>query len=390
MRGLENAVVRLLKVCPFYGHLLLGLRRQTTCGDGAVGITVTHGVPTLHVDAAAFAAYAPAEQEALLVHVLKHLLHLHPLRRKEHHPLLWDVACDLAINPTIDDLPVEAPQPGRYRLAKGLAAEEYYRALRRPFDTGNLSGDGYGTADATSSGTVSDAGAAKTFGPQAPLDNHRVWESAESTPQRLAETAVRCLVTQAFRQSGGEVPGDVRALAEGWLKPSPIPWQQVLRQFVGTVGRVGRTSTWMREHRRFQHDTPGQRKQRRLNLLVGVDVSDSTDQQALREAFARELLRIAAGRDSQLTVIYAGSRIHRIECFSGRREVAEIYRGGGFTDLRPVFAHVCTMQPRPAAVIYLTDGYGPAPQRQEIPTLWVLTGNGKKPAPWGVELRLGT
>ena len=46
------------------------------------------------------------------------------------------------------------------------------------------------------------------------------------------------------------------------------------------------------------------------------------------------------------------------------------------------------MQPRPAAIIYLTDGYGEAPERAEFPTLWVLTADGRKPAPWGVELRL--
>jgi len=46
------------------------------------------------------------------------------------------------------------------------------------------------------------------------------------------------------------------------------------------------------------------------------------------------------------------------------------------------------MHPRPAAIIYLTDGYGPAPEEMEFPTLWVLTPDGKKPVEWGVELRL--
>ena len=65
-----------------------------------------------------------------------------------------------------------------------------------------------------------------------------------------------------------------------------------------------------------------------------------------------------------------------------------MYRGGGFTDLRPVFEYARTMQPRPAAIIYLTDGYGPAPEQSDIPTLWVLSPDGKKPVTWGLELRL--
>ena len=44
----------------------------------------------------------------------------------------------------------------------------------------------------------------------------------------------------------------------------------VLRQFIATAGRVGRRSSWLRENRRFGHETPGTRKRHRLALLVGV------------------------------------------------------------------------------------------------------------------------
>ena len=177
-------------------------------------------------------------------------------------------------------------------------------------------------------------------------------------------------------------------MVNGLLQPAPIPWRQVLRQFVATAGRTGRSSTWMREHRRFEQMTPGIRKRRRLNLLVGVDVSDSTNIIELREAFGAELLNLARGRDCQLTVVYANSRIQRVEAFSNSSFVAPRYDGGGFTDLRPLFEYAKTLHPRPAAVIYLTDGIGPVPEQMEFPTLWVLTQEGEQPAPWGVELRL--
>jgi len=117
-------------------------------------------------------------------------------------------------------------------------------------------------------------------------------------------------------------------------------------------------------------------------------VSDSTDIVELREAFARELSQIARGRDALITVLYANSRIQRVESFRGCPAVVESHHGGGFTDLRPVFDYARTMRPLPAAVIYLTDGIGPAPERMEFPTLWVLTKEGERPVPWGVELRL--
>ena len=388
MLAVQNAVIRLLKTRPFYGHLLLGLRRRVAASG--IGITINNGLPTLVVAPDEFATFTAAEQEALLEHLLKHLLHLHPLRGKERHHGTWDLCCDLAINPTIKGLPPGAVQPGRYRLPEGWAAEEYYRELHLPFDTGNLEGSGHGNA-AEDLGTHSEKGSAEevpTRDHGAAIDDHHLWSEAESTPLRLGEEVVRRLVETAWQQSLGEVPGELQALVGSWLTPPPLPWPQILRQFVATAGRVGRTSTWKREHRRFAHVTPGLRCQRRLHLLVAIDVSDSTNQRPLREAFARELLQISKGRDSRITVLYSGSRIQKIATFSGRQQVAEAFHGGGFTDLRPVFAHARTMAPRPAAIIYLTDGYGEAPEAAEFPTLWVLTADGRKPAPWGVELRL--
>ncbi len=380
---LQNATVRLLKSRPFYGYLLLNFRRRETVGEKPLGVTLENGTPVLAVSPESFLAYAPREQEALLEHVLLHVLHLHPLRGKGRHGRDWDLACDFAVNPLIEGLPVAAPRPEKLKLPPGLTAEEYYRQIGSPFDTGNLSGQGFGNAD-RDAGEHRQQEAASDL----PLDDHGIWAEAESTPARLAEEVVRGMVREAHQRSSGEVPGELRRLVDDWLRPGFIPWPQILRQFVATAGRVGRRSTWKREHRRFGHDTPGYRKEQRLHLLVGVDASDSTNQRPLREAFARELLQIARGRDSRLTVLYAGSRIQRIETFSGSPAVVEAYEGGGFTDLRPVFEYARTLHPRPAAVIYLTDGFGPAPETMEFPTLWVLTREGKRPVEWGVELRL--
>ncbi len=387
-RPLENAIVRLLKRRPFYGHLLLSCHREASGSGYPLGVTVRNGVPLLAVNGTLFHELLPGEQEALLEHVIKHLLHLHMARRMGRNRRDWDVACDLAINPSVAGLPPDGLLPRRFGLPDGLAAEEYYRIIAARFDAGNLEGGGVGNASrdvgvATGAGDGDDRlNAAGTS------DDHSLWDEADATPLRLAEEVVRRMAREALRACGGELPADIRPLVMGLLAPPTIPWRQVLRQFVASAGRVGRKTTWMREHRRFSHDTPGIRKRHRLNLLVGVDVSDSTNIVELREAFARELLRIARGCDARITVLYANSRIQRIDSFTGSAVAVGSYHGGGFTDLRPVFDYGRTLQPRPAAGIYLTDGIGPAPERMEFPTLWVLTQEGERPAPWGIELRL--
>ena len=390
-RVVENAVVRLLKQKPFYGHLLLGFRRRLNSGSHAVGVTIVNGTPTLSIDPLQFRGYPLLEQQALLEHAIKHLLHLHPVRGRGCHRTTWDIASDLAINPSIEHMPSTAPYPATFKLDDGFAAEEYARLLRNDFDIGTQAGEGLGHAEQDVGGQ-SGEGRSHDHRQQQnvrPVDDHDMWSEADSTPERLAEQAVRDMVREAHHKAHGEVPDDVSEVVDGWLAPPAIPWHQVLRQFVGTAGRIGRRSTWQRQHRRFQHGTPGTRKRRQLNLLVAIDVSESTDEVPLREAFARELLQIARGRDSQITVLYAHSRIRKIDHFRSSQITAEVMHGGGFTDLRPVFDYAREMHPLPAAIVYLTDGYGPAPKEMEFPTLWVLTPDGTKPVEWGVELRLG-
>ncbi len=387
-RLLQNSLVRLLRERPFYAHLLLGCRRRFVSSTHALGLTVVNGSPTLQVDGERFSAYPADQRQALLEHVILHLLHLHPLRRGGHHRMTWDLACDLAINPSIAGLPATAALPEQYRLEPGLAAEEYAAILSQRFDTGNLSGEGIGDAERDAGGVTGHKAVENRSAPMATSDDHTIWSESDSTPLKLAEQAVRDLVTDAQRQAQGQIPDGVRDLVAGWLAPPAISWRDVLHQFVATAGRIGHRATWMREHRRFSHVTPGQRKRHRLHLLVAIDVSESTDRQELREAFAAELMQIARSRESRITVLYANSFIRRIDSLSGHQVQLEVYRGGGFTDLRPPFAHARTLTPPPAAIIYLTDGFGEAPAQMDFPTLWVLTKEGRKPVDWGIELRL--
>jgi predicted metal-dependent peptidase len=384
-RTLENAIIRLLKKRPFYGYLLADLRKGSGTALHPVGITIHAGVPTLTANDALLGTYSPEQQEALLEHCVLHMLHLHPLRRKERNRHDWDIASDLALNPAVENMPRTAPFPEYFSLPDGLAAEDYYQKLVDPFDTGNLKGAGAGSAEMDDTGL---SGKDQGESDCTPLDDHAIWEEADSTPLRLAEEMVRSMAREAMEKCDGNLPGELRPLVAALLAPPRIPWKMILRQFLATAGRVGRKSTWQRENRRFEHGTPGCRKRHRLNLLVGIDVSDSTDKPEIREAFAAELVRIAQGADTFITVLYANSLIQRIDSFHGSSVAVSSYHGGGFTDLRPVFEYARKMQPRPAGVIYLTDGIGPAPEKMEFPTLWVLTAEGEKPVPWGVELKL--
>src|ERR1039457_3460281 len=124
-RLLENSVVRLLKKLPFYGQILLNCRRVEGAGGHPLGVTIISGTPVLKVDPDGFGEFTAEEQEGLLEHGIKHLLHLHMGRCKGRNRHDWDIACDMAINPTISCLPADAVLPERFGFPAGLAAEEY-------------------------------------------------------------------------------------------------------------------------------------------------------------------------------------------------------------------------------------------------------------------------
>ena len=61
-------------------------------------------------------------------------------------------------------------------------------------------------------------------------------------------------------------------------------------------------------------------------------------------------------------------------------------RGGGGTDLRPPFdwVHEKMSGELPKALLYMTDGFGPAPSSPpNYPVLWVLNDQGVPPCSWG-------
>ena len=63
--------------------------------------------------------------------------------------------------------------------------------------------------------------------------------------------------------------------------------------------------------------------------------------------------------------------------------------GGGGTDFRPVFDLIKLGNETPEILLYLTDGYGTAPQNNpNFPVIWGVIEGGIKPAPWGKEIEI--
>jgi predicted metal-dependent peptidase len=171
-----------------------------------------------------------------------------------------------------------------------------------------------------------------------------------------------------------------------------LPWRSMLAAFVTRAS--GGSSQWLPPARRHVHRgvyLPSRRHEE-LKIAVAIDTSGSTTPDL--PAFLAELAGIVAAFPRyELTVIACDMVVHSVEVYSEDRPLstdAVVLGGGGGTDLRPPFAWIEAHSADVDVMVYLTDGFGPAPEHAPPwPVLWVLVPDGKPPAPWAQVVWMG-
>jgi predicted metal-dependent peptidase len=123
----------------------------------------------------------------------------------------------------------------------------------------------------------------------------------------------------------------------------------------------------------------------RLEVCIALDTSGSTH--AMLPAMLGELHALLGSFGRwEARILWADAAVQREERWTDDDppDLAQLRVPlGGDTDLRPAFGHVAEEPPR--LMIYVTDGYGPAPsQAPPWPVLWLLPSPAcPVPAPWG-------
>lgn len=228
------------------------------------------------------------------------------------------------------------------------------------------------------------------------LDDHGTW--AELTDD-LGQLAVQIAVGTAWDRltpaqrakvepeiaklvgSGGGT-GDAVRVSGG---RASIPWQRVLRRYVGRALAV--RPIFGRVPRRFPELVgilPGRGRLRdKPHVLAVIDTSASLSDADLGDISA-ELGRLA--RHYAVTVVECDRLIRAVYRY---KPVTSVHGRGG-TDLRPALKEGFLRQQKADLVVYFTDGRGKAPEKPpHIRVIWVLTATGKRPCTWGEMVRMG-
>lgn len=358
---LEKMIVTLIKTKPFYAHFIQQMNRIETEKIPTLGVNITERI-NLFFNPKFLEGLKPEERVACLEHEVLHLLNLHLFRGKEKNARIFNVACDLAINSFIADLPGMALLPEHFGLEEGKTAEWYYAQLVKEQESFEK--------------MLAKSGAAI-------LDDHGLWKDSKENPE-FQEEFLRQSIKLSLNETRdyGSLPGNLKEELEDFLERSGINWRRLLECFLIRATIIKSIFSRKRPNRRFE-DQPGQKIEEKLKLLIGLDTSGSVGDREL-SLFFSEIEKIKAlGMD--ITVAECDTKVGNIYKYRKRPKAVS---GRGGTSFRPIFE--LAERERPDALLYLTDGYGDYPARTSVPTLWCLTPDGGFSGTFGKVIKLPT
>lgn len=321
-----------------------------------IGSVIKNGRILLYYNPEYLDPLTVTESKAVMEHECMHIAMEHHFRAKEFDKQLWNVATDLAINQQIHGLPKEALSiqsvfaDKAHRINNDETAEYYYKELTKDKKAQERTvGDGK-------------CGCGEKF----ECDN----SGADGIGEELAKELVKQVVKQAVAEAQGHIPSNMQKIVDELMKPSIIPWQQVLKQFVSNSIKAGSKASWKRPNRRYGGVQKGRISDRIIALTVAIDTSGSINDDMLTQ-FIDEIRTIQSCYKSVITIMECDAKVHRTYKLQKYDKVKRDVQGGGGTDFAPVFEYIKDKSLRTDCLIFFTDLQGSFPERKpNYPVLW--------------------
>jgi len=422
---MDRYMVRLMWDEPFYAKVLRGINKKRSMEIPTAGVGVQDGRTYYYWNPRFVASLekdeGPEKIIGLGIHECLHLAYGHcTTRRYKDHPRISNYAADLAINCQIpvEKLPSCGIWPGKTfepvsdeirekigdkradkfdKLSKFiedlplfLSMEEYYSLLMQDKDLQDAiegePGEGQGGTGRPGEGAPGDGSGDDGFGSGMPggMDDHDAWGDMSEEDRAVAEAEVKQAMADAAKEcdqkgSWGSVPAETRAEIRRMIA-NEIPWQAVLKKFVGMSRRSVRRTSWSKINKKNPMLTPGSKRSMTASIAVYIDQSGSVGNDELEMLFA-ELGGLA--KKTEFTTFHFDTSIDtdsETVWKKGRTPQAHRTRCGG-TCFNAVVKHANKNKHRFDGILILTDGYAPAPKPCRLKVGWVITPSGTT-EPW--------
>ncbi|THG36725.1 vWA domain-containing protein [Adlercreutzia caecimuris] len=409
----------------YYGYALMAMRLEVDFEDSIVaGIKLNAYPPVLKINPLRLGVFSLKELLYIVCHEIDHVVFNHPAEMIRLNPggnpakyELFNLAADASVNDRLNfevdrgQSYMRMPQGavtslslGRqfglndimslqsyryyYDLLLNSLSEEEMAALDASHEQrGSVSplqgvpapdaGDGGNSTEGSSDfGSATEAGAGSSEANSFAADHD--W-AASADDYEAAQAEVREFLNAVDSLMGddarGNMPGHYASQLERLNAPPIVPWQVVLKRYIGTIEsgyRKTRSRLNRRQPKRF--DLSGSTRTRELNIVVAIDVSGSVSNREL-ENFFSEVFAILARSSQPITIIECDMVVQRVYEATKVGDVHLDVRGRGGTAFSPVVEYVNSNRGyRDALLIFFTDGFGEReiPQPHTYRNLWVV------------------
>ena len=392
LRGMEQDRQKFLMRQPFIGMILMHLDFvpitsgcRTACTDGS----------RVFMNCQFYAKLDLEERLFVLAHETWHCVLLHFARRQNRNHHKFNIATDLEIHFILQKEKMKEPFVLPHDPEwDGLSAEEIYEKLGHKKEYGGkrekCKNPGYCSKGFDSNEQSFDE---HIYAGQAKQDSENDPDFAPCVNAQSVENMRKIVIQTAcsIERRQGTLPGNLKEIVDRLRKPE-LNWKELLKQFVTSC--LGGSRRWLPPARRYvgMGLYLQSRRNEKFNAVMAIDTSGSTTGD-LPQFFAELSSLLKSFGNYELTVIQCDAEIQHVEKFSGDTPLPSNYQwesyGHGGTSFIPPFEYVKEHKLRPDIFIYLTDGYGDAPEKAPIfPVLWVLTNYGKEPVLWGKKIKL--
>ncbi len=421
---LDEHLISLMWKEPFFASMLRRISKVRTDRIPTAGVLAEGTEITMWWNPKFLAGLSGSEIKGLLKHECYHLIFEHTTERRLAPHIVWNYATDLAINSLIDEdeLPKGGLIPGkafeklsdkqqeqmgpkaveRYEaisqkiasFPKGESSEWYFaRLMEDPEVQEALKGSegmgGKSLEQALADGDVQvdengnlvdgDGNAVTVVpgqGDGGGMDDHSGWDNLSDEQRELVKGKIKQALEDSVREADsangwGSVPSSMQKHLRKLISKQ-IPWQSVLRNFVGMHKRADRTSSIRRIHRKYPGVHPGAKRDYKAAIAIYVDQSGSVSDSAL-QLLSGELN--ALSRTTEFVLFNFDTEVdEKSERTFKKGSNIELTRTRcGGTCFKSVQKHANANSRRFDGYLVLTDGYAPDPGNSRLKRGWIIT-----------------
>jgi predicted metal-dependent peptidase len=397
---LTKARISLQKQNPFFSYLVLQLYFHEDKGEksgGSIGIDIMGNV---YYNPDFIEKLTDNEVIGVLCHEVLHLVLEHLRRRNDREGLVWNIACDIAVNNMlvhndfalakgglipfgneinafgihITEIDQKVAERIFDELAKKIKKVEYH------FDTHIISEEGKGKGQ-------NGKGEKKSFsarldGRDGEGNKQENGKNADDFSENTEPPNWKRILAEAyqFAKSRGTKPAGM----DRYIKEIMFPrqnWLHLIYRYV--ISEIPFDYSYVRPSKRSYATGiyMPQIKKELLDIVVSVDTSLSIGDKELKE-FLSQIIGIVRNFNSvRLTVLACDSEIHAVYELNRATEkdiMAINLKGGGGTSFKPPIEWLKKNKPHAKLLIYFTDGRGDSVDLKGVGfnIIWLITKEG--------------